>query len=102
VLVVQTQDIAMTKMEAVDIFARRWKEAKASGKTIIAFEKDKWELVDLLIEEAQRAQEIRLNLIGAVAKLKSLDDASDVREESSLHEGDVHQRAGDQPASRAA
>lgn len=48
-------------------FRERWEEAKASGKELIAFGRDKWGLLDELLAEAERANRLRRELIAARA-----------------------------------
>lgn len=49
----------MRDVDLINAFEERWKEAKASGKTGILFPKEKWFMIDLLLQEAKRSDKMQ-------------------------------------------
>jgi hypothetical protein len=92
----------VTRTEDIEIFEKRWRQAKASGCTAVLFEKDKWPLIDMLLEEAKRSQTLRLELIEAVAKLRGLDGSEKVGENTHGAGGNADRDQSHSSAARAA
>ena len=92
----------MNRAEGIEIFAKRWEEAKASGCTAVLFEKEKWPLIDMLIDEAQRAQKLRRDLIEEIARRRSLDDEEKASENTDSDGGKVDPESNHRSATRAA
>lgn len=71
----------VNRAEGVKIFKKRWEEAKASGCTAVLFEADKWALIDMLIDEAEKTQTLRRELIAALVELKKRGEDEDAVED---------------------
>lgn len=71
----------------LDQFAERWKEAKESGCEAILFSKEKWFMIDLLLNEAHRSSDLRRELIAARMGYKRAQNIK--ADESSDDDGDV-------------
>lgn len=79
----------MNRDEAISIFEKRWAEAKRSGCEGVLFEQDKWSLIDMLLNEAKRAQVLRRDLIEARHNLRRLDLEGKVEENEGSDEGEI-------------
>ena len=63
--------------DALDRFEERWNEAKASGKTAVLFEQDKWNLIDMLLDEAKKTRTMRRQLISLLASKQKGNEEND-------------------------
>lgn len=92
----------MTRDEVITIFEKRWSEAKRSECMSVQFGRDKWPLIEQLLEEAKRAQLLRRDLIEARHRMRRLDLEGDVVDNEGANEGEIDSVQGHGCAARAA